>query len=769
MSYRSVSIGLVLVLTGFISIAVASTRTSSASLLPAAPPAPVRSFTMPAIQRLQPDASRTPTVPTVADKTTLSVLPAGMGIQNVPAGTARPVRTNAWWSSGMLETWPAPVFALPIKGIFSPTGLTLSVPGRKVVDKAVVGDDRDPLRVFAATTAVSATPIVAGDWDVSYRIRDAAGIQFDATFIQGSPFVFLRPFTSSLTLALPGQAKTSSVDCRGECGSALLVTAPSTTYLLVSPTQNAFTVNGGTVRVRVQTNQALLTVAALAPGSDPAEYLGSAMRPYTGTQAAYDLIASNVFTTFRTPVATIVGVLPHHYLSLAYTAPDNGPKPFIEGNAGRLIGTFQTIRGPVRLFKAKGFRTMLPRPSILPSLPPVGALQADPALRAQLQSDIESNSSPAGDIYSIAKLLNRTAMLAETADALGQTDLRDRAVAQARYSLAQSCSATPGAPLRFAYDRNGGGIIALPPAFGSEHYNDHHFHYGYLLHVAAVVARFDPTFLQQYGDCFRLLARDIASANRKDPSFPYLRHFDAYGGHSWANGLTLFGDAQNQESSSEALYAWHALALFGRTAGNKSLEDMGTWLYAQEAQAARIYWLNTEPSSGAIPQSFPYPMFSILWSGKADYATFFDGSDGAIRGIQFFPVSVSLFPVISEDVISRIVAPTARSSENTIWKSGLTLVEAILHPQARIAPDAPIDPGLSRSSAEYWQRALPTLGQPVGSTWTCPGYVFKKGNTYTAAVYRFPFDADTCRFNYGKKVVNLVKLQTGWNMREFGL
>ncbi|NOS67197.1 MAG: hypothetical protein HOO67_02425, partial [Candidatus Peribacteraceae bacterium] len=608
MTYRSVSVGLLLVTVAVASIAVASTRTSSAGLLPAAPPAPVSTFVPPKIDRLQPDLSRVPAIPAVADKTRLAVLPAGMGVQTIPDGTARPVRTNSWWSSGMLEQWPAPVFALPMKGIFNTTGLTLWVPGRKVINKAVIGDDRDPLRIFAKTAAVSAMPIVAGDWDVTYRVRDAAGVQFDATFVQGSPFTFIRPFGSSLTAALPAEARPTPVDCRGECGSALLIQAPATTYMLVSPVKDAFTIRGGTVDIRIQNTSALLTIVAVAPGSDPAEYLGAAMRPFTGTQAAYALTDSDVFTTFRYPVATIMGVLPHHYVSLAYSAPDNGPKPFIDGNPAKIIGTFDTIRGPVRIFKGKGFRTMLPRPSILPSLPPVPSLSSDKNLVQLLRTDIETNTAPAGDIYSIAKVLNRTAQLAELADTMGQKELRDRAVAQVRYSLVQSCSAAPGAPLTFAYDKNGGGIIALPPAFGSDHYNDHHFHYGYLLHAASVVARFDSSFLQQYGDCFRLLARDIASSNRKDPAFPYLRHFDPYGGHSWANGLTLFGDAQNQESTSEALYAWHALALFGRTAGNKNLESLGVWLYAQEAQATKIYWLNGEKSSGAIPADFPYPM-----------------------------------------------------------------------------------------------------------------------------------------------------------------
>lgn len=816
MSYRSVSIGLLMTMVGIISVAVASTgaspvihslssaeasrtdppkalssvKRSSAegspsneshtsnwsavewpvSMLsrPAASDTQLSMFAAPKIDRLQPDASRTPLVPIVADKTVLAKLPPTMGVTSAQAGISSPVRTSAWWSSGMLDTWPAPVFALPIKGVFSATGLTISTPLRRVLDKAIISDDSDPLRIFANTPASGATPIIAGDWDVTYRIRDAAAAQFDATFIQGSPFVFIRPFGSSLTAALPEQSRASPVDCKKECGSALLIQAPAATYLLVAPIQHAFTIRGGNVSIRFEAGKSLVTIAAIAPGSDHERYLGAAMRPYIGTKATYAVTASDVSTTFRFPTATIMGILPHQYLTLSYAATDNGPRPFIEGDPDKLIGTFETIRGPVRLFSGKGFRTMLPRPSILPSLPPVPSLQSDDSMRELLQAEIARNETPSGDVYSIVKLLYRTAALAELADTMGAVALRDRAVAQARYSLAQSCSAAPASPLKFAFDPRGGGIIALPPAFGSEHYNDHHFHYGYVLHAAAIVARFDPAFLGQYGDCFRLLARDIASSNRNDPSFPYLRYSDPYGGHSWANGLTGFGDATNQESASEAMHAWYSLALFGRTAGNKNLENLGVWLYAQESQAARIYWLNAEKSSGAVPKDFPYPMLSILWGGKADYATFFDGSDAAIRGIQFFPVTTALLPIVTEEIVSRVVAPAARSAQNIIWKSSLTLVEMLVNPQARIATDAPIDPGLSRSYVEYWQQALPILGQPTGSTQNCPGYVFKNGAGLLAAVYRFPLDPVTCNFTVGLKAVHLDKLTQGWNLREIG-
>lgn len=60
-----------------------------------------------------------------------------------------------------------------------------------------------------------------------------------------------------------------------------------------------------------------------------------------------------------------------------------------------------------------------------------------------------------------------------------------------------------------------------------------------------------------------LLIRDIASTDRSDPLFPYLRCFDKYAGHSWASAEANFADGNNQESSSESLNAWYGLILWG--------------------------------------------------------------------------------------------------------------------------------------------------------------------------------------------------------------
>jgi len=102
--------------------------------------------------------------------------------------------------------------------------------------------------------------------------------------------------------------------------------------------------------------------------------------------------------------------------------------------------------------------------------------------------------------------------------------------------------------------------------FGNAFYNDHHFHYGYHIYGAAVAAHFDPEWGRRHFERVLLLIRDIANPTEKDKHFPTWRNKDWYQGHSWASGVAQnYRNGKNQESSSESIAAYEAVALFGKT------------------------------------------------------------------------------------------------------------------------------------------------------------------------------------------------------------
>merc|ERR1711957_597268 len=70
---------------------------------------------------------------------------------------------------------------------------------------------------------------------------------------------------------------------------------------------------------------------------------------------------------------------------------------------------------------------------------------------------------------------------------------------------------------KLLYDRNFGGIVSQNGLindladFGNGRYNDHHFHYGYLLYASAVMAEIDDgTFISNYGSHVDAIFFDVS-------------------------------------------------------------------------------------------------------------------------------------------------------------------------------------------------------------------------------------------------------------------
>src|SRR3989338_4763214 len=85
--------------------------------------------------------------PSPTDRTILGTVPAALRFE-IPRELPRPLPTNRWWSSGILEPWPSPLYAWPLVATMRPDGVTLDAPGRRVQDKTVFADARSPIRVF---------------------------------------------------------------------------------------------------------------------------------------------------------------------------------------------------------------------------------------------------------------------------------------------------------------------------------------------------------------------------------------------------------------------------------------------------------------------------------------------------------------------------------------------------------------------------------------------------------------------------------------------
>ena len=161
-----------------------------------------------------------------------------------------------------------------------------------------------------------------------------------------------------------------------------------------------------------------------------------------------------------------------------------------------------------------------------------------------------------------------------------------------------------------------------------------------------------------------------------------LRMQDDYDGHSWASGMVVYGDGKNQESVSEAVNSYFAIALLGGAINDLELADLGKFLLAREVKAAQTYW-QINPTSSIYPADYGYYTVTNLFNAKVDAHTFFEDQfyvGYTSYGIEMLPftaftpnligswVSNALNPKAYQDIVSVMnydIKPHATPSQ---WK-----------------------------------------------------------------------------------------------------
>jgi endoglucanase Acf2 len=420
----------------------------------------------------------------------------------------------------------------------------------------------------------------------------------------------------------------------------------------------------------------------------------------------------------------------------------------------------------MKLTEGTSFRTTVRFPGVLPALPNAGGTNRH-RLAAYVKEEVERSVPPLRDTYAEGKWLGKVAGLIPLAeqyqlDGAART-LRERL----RKRLEQWFSAT-GADGRqkdrglFYYDDRWGTLIGCPAAFGSDtELNDHHFHYGYFIQAAAAIARHDPAWAKEdrWGGLVKLLIRDIASGDRRDPQFPFLRCFDPYAGHSWASGHAKFGDGNNQESSSEAMNAWCGLILWGEATGDRAIRDLGIYLYTTEMGAIQEYWFDVHGDNH--PKRYTPSVVTMVWGGKGANGTWFSAQPEQVHAINWLPIHggslyLGHYPAYVQKNYSALVQEKGGTNWQA-WADIIWMYRALVD-----APDAiqqfeaakdqtTFEGGNSKAHTFHWLYNLNALGQVDASvTADYPLYaVFRKGRARTYCVYRMADGPRTVTFSDG--------------------
>ncbi|KAK7736580.1 endo-1,3-beta glucanase [Cytospora paraplurivora] len=278
--------------------------------------------------------------------------------------------------------------------------------------------------------------------------------------------------------------------------------------------------------------------------------------------------------------------------------------------------------------------------------------------RLELSQDIGAQTN-LNSMYFSGKALAKFAMiLAVVYDMLGDSALAAAGLEKLKAAFAVFASNKQIFPL--TYESAWGGIVSSASYqtgdsgadFGNTYYNDHHFHYGYHVLAAAVIAHLDPKWLDANKDYVNTLVRDFANPSAKDTWFPQNRMFDWYHGHSFAHGLYESADGRDQESSSEDTMASYALKMWGLVSGDANMAARGNLQLSVLARSANNYFLYTSGNTIQPANFIGNKVAGILFENKIDHTTYFGANIEYIQGIHMLPLIPATQLVRGQDFVA---------------------------------------------------------------------------------------------------------------------
>ena len=621
-------------------------------------------------------------------------------------GTIEPVRlapglvppTNRWFSGLVFGEEPQPVFPRPLSVGLTGAGFDLGLAAPVTSEKAILAPHVPAVTIDAASAGSQVSAY--DDASVTVDLLDEAGDALGSLVIaQGSPLVSL---TAVGDLEVTTDVAFETAEAPGGGSTAYgTVESEGRTWAVVAPEGSL----DGTALVLAAGESATWYALPDDAGTAAEGVLArAAASPVTGTESSYGVGNGIARTTigYRTvdgePTAYVT--MPHHR---------NGEQPE-RSDCG--LGTYPSVYGTLELCAGSQLISFAPQREPARTLDVSGISdESREAVVDQIAADVAATPDAPSDTYFGGKWLYRAATLVTLGEELGADDvvaaLRDEVTAALlEWTEPQGCAERDFRC--FAYDPTARGVVGLTPSFGSQEFNDHHFHYGYHLAAAGMIAADDPDLAAQLAPVMDVLAQDIAAATASD-AFPRMRNFDVYTGHSWASGTAPFADGNNQESSSEAVNAWNGLGLWAQASGQEELELQASYLMSTEA-AAILYWTDLDLED-PVYEGYEHTIATLNWGGKRDYATWFSAEPSAMLGILLIPMGpFADYLAVDPERIRASVAEAAAGGFGVQFGDYLLMYQSLAGPQdaaaawaeAQTLPDTSIDDGSSRAYLLAW-------------------------------------------------------------------
>ena len=715
-----------------------------------------------------------------------SAPPAAPGRTDALLKQAAP--TNQWYSALIFNPQPAALFAHPLTVKTTAAGFEMALPSKQVVpterrDVEIHYPHRDallfsPLAFEAGPAKLART----SDWAIDIAMAQGAD-QLLATVVHGSPFVYFQLTRGDVRLRLPAPAERLGA---GADPRVLALNLKGKRYAVFGPTGVRWESISATEWVgKLPAGKGFFSAAALPDATAETLQLFArhayAFVQDTRVSWSYDPGTSLSATQFLVTTQVmegpdngpLIGLLPHQWFSNAS----------VEGKLGP---AFDSVRGKIKLLAASQFKTEYRYTGFVPHWPALKdgvaasqvteLLKADMRKRRELIPGRENKDNWRTSAYWQGKGLVRTTQLMSVAEQQGDLEARDQLLALVKERMEWWFSGQ-GDKSYFQYDKGLGTVSGFPDEFFTvAQINDHHFHYGYWIRAAAEIALRDPAWAakDRWGGMVELLIADIVTTQRGSSEFPFLRNFDPYEGHSWANGLGGVGEygelGNNQESSSEAINAWAGLILWGEATGNRELRDLGIYLYTTEIEAINHYWFDVHGL--VFAPEYKHVEVSMLFGGKYAHNTWWTDEPRQIKGINLLPIGtfathLGRDPKFVQRNLGTLKDDTeswlARGKSYTevpkdIWQDIFAKYLALADPTAALAQWnrwGDVELGETRTHTLHWMLSLQQMGTPDFSvTADTPLFaVFRRaegGKTYLA--YNAGAVAISVRFSDGKQL-----------------
>lgn len=655
----------------------------------------------------------------------------------------------------MLTFNDANLYNYPLSMRGGPTGLVLSFTflGQGANDTRQPMGPEQPL-VLGVSGLSGTYPTVSDhtDWTVTASWNQS-GRMFNATMGLGMPFVYCTKGSADVASV---QVNIGSVSVQSEM---LLVTnsISGSNFAVYAPAGATWVQTGNTYTSTLAGKDYFS--AAMLPAGANAQTAANDFKQYayvfpanTSVSWSYNESTAVVQSTFSvTPdvkegsgSVVLQGLLPHQWANLGVGSAQPGSI------------AYATARGTMKMLAANSFLVSNTFKGVLSALPNQGKYSPgfNPAALNQ-KIDLIKNSSldTWTDSYNEGLVMNRLVQAAKIADQLGNTEARNKMMATVKTRMENWLKAVQGEnAFLFHYDSRWTTLIGYPAGHSSDaNINDHHFHYGYFISVAAAIEQFQPGWAANWGPMINLLIRDAANPDRTSTMFPFLRHFNVYAGHAWAAGL-LNGEphGNNQESSSEAMNFNASLIHWGVLTGNTEIRDLGIYLYTTEQTAIEEYWFDMRDRNFA--PNYSQMMCSRVWGNGHDRNTFWTGDIAAMYGINIFPMTGSALylghnKAYAQSLWNDMTTKTgvlSNASNDNLWYENYLSYLSFSNPAAAVNlynnhPNYKVKFGNSDAHTYHWLHSfngMGTIDATVTSNYPIAAVFNKNGDkTYVAHNY----------------------------------